>query len=62
MLRSLIPERAQVILWADRGFDRTELARACQELDFRYPVRIKPEVRVEGPSYRGRLLDIPANN
>src|SRR5206468_1129491 len=59
LLRDMIPAGYPVILLADRGFGRTELARPCQGLKFRYLVRIKPDVWVEGPQYTGQLLDLP---
>jgi hypothetical protein len=58
-LRDLIPRGVPVILLADRGFGRTELAKLCRQLDFRYVVRIKPDVWVEGPAYRGLLKKYP---
>jgi hypothetical protein len=61
LLRHLIPDGVPVILLADRGFGRTELARLCQGLGFRYAIRIKPDVCVEGPTYRGNLLDYPVH-
>src|SRR5262249_15435298 len=60
LLRTMIPDDVPVILLADRGFGRTELAKVCQQLRFRYAIRIKPDVYVEGPTYRGKLLDYPA--
>jgi hypothetical protein len=59
LLRTMIPAGYPVILLADRGFGRTELAKLCQELKFRYLVRIKPDVWVEGPQFTGELLDLP---
>ena len=59
LLRTLIPEGVPVILLADRGFGRTELAKVCQQLGFRYAIRIKPDVYVEGAQYRGNLQDYP---
>lgn len=59
LLRDLIPTGVPVILLADRGFGRTELAKVCQYLGFRYVIRIKPDVWVEGVSYRGNLKDYP---
>jgi hypothetical protein len=59
LLRDLIPEEVEVILLADRGFGRTELARTCQRLRLRYLIRITPDVWVECPSYRGNLKDYP---
>src|SRR5262249_12086462 len=58
---TLLPEGVPVILLADRGFGRTELARTCQQLGFRYAIRIKPDVCVEGPTYRGNLKDDPVH-
>ena len=59
LLRSLIPQSLPVILLADRGFGRTELARTCQELGIHYVIRISPEVWIEHSTFRGRLLDYP---
>lgn len=59
LLRDMIPDSVEIILLADRGFGRTELARTCQQLGFRYVIRIKPDVWIQCPSYRGRLLDYP---
>jgi hypothetical protein len=59
LLRDLIPSGVPVILLADRGFGRTELAKVCRQLDFRYVVRIKPDVWVEGPQYCGLLQKYP---
>jgi hypothetical protein len=61
LLRDLVPTGVPVILLADRGFGRTELGRLCQQLGFRYVIRIKPDVWVEGPSYRGLLEDYPVH-
>jgi hypothetical protein len=51
--RSLIPESVPVVILADRGFGRAEWAAVCQELGFRYMVRIKPAVTVAGAISRG---------
>jgi len=59
LLRTMIPDHLEVVLLADRGFGRTELARTCQQLGFRYLVRIKPDVWIDCPSYQGKLLDYP---
>jgi len=62
LLRTMIPESVPVILLADRGFGRTELARLCQDqLHFHYIVRISPDVWVDGRSWRGKLLDLPVH-
>ena len=34
------------MILADRGFGRAEWAAVCQELEFGYVVRIKPDVTV----------------
>jgi hypothetical protein len=60
-LRDMLPEGVSVIVLADRGFGRTELARICQELRLRYVIRIKPDVWVETRDFRGTLRDYPAH-
>jgi hypothetical protein len=60
LLRSLIPHDVQVVLLADRGFGRSELARTCQRLGFHYVIRIEPDVWIECPSFRGKLSDYRA--
>ena len=59
LLKSLLPEWITVILVADRGFGRTELARTCQQMGFHYVIRIKPDVHVECPEFRGKLDLLP---
>lgn len=59
VLRSMIPNRQKVIILADRGFGRTELARFCQDQHFDYIIRINPDVHVRCDSYKGKLLDYP---
>jgi hypothetical protein len=59
LLRTLIPQDVKVVLLADRGFGRSELARTCQRLGFHYVIRIKPEVYVECSGFRGKLSDYP---
>ena len=59
LLRALVPDPLKVVILADRGFGRAEWAAVCQELKFRYVVRIKPQVRVSGARYRGRLNEYP---
>lgn len=61
LLRDLIPPGVPVLLLADRGFGRTELARVCQQLGFRYLIRIKPDVWVQGRAYTGLLQDFPVH-
>ena len=59
LLATMLPPGVKVVLLADRGFGRTELARTCEGLKFRYLIRIKPDVRVSHPSYTGRLDEYP---
>ena len=61
VLRSMIPAEVKVILLADRGFGRTELARFCQRHGFSYVIRIQPNVRVRCASFTGKLLDYPVH-
>jgi hypothetical protein len=58
-LRTLIPERVPVVILADRGFGRVEMARACTNFRFRYLIRIKPDAWVEHPTFRGQLKNYP---
>lgn len=59
LLLTMLPPGVRIILLADRGFGRTELARTCHELGIHYLIRIKPDVCVNHPSYRGNLRDYP---
>ncbi len=59
LLVTMLPTGVKVILLADRGFGRTELAKTCAELSICYLIRIKPDVRVSHPSYTGRLDEYP---
>lgn len=59
LLRTMIPESLEVVILADRGFGRAEWAATCQELGFRYLVRIKPQVTVACARYRGVLSLYP---
>jgi hypothetical protein len=59
VLRSMVPAGQKVILLADRGFGRTELARFCQRHGFEYVVRIQPNVHVRCAGFSGKLLDHP---
>jgi hypothetical protein len=59
LLRSMIPQDIAVIVLADRGFGRTEFARVCQQNKLNYVIRIRPEVWIESPRYRGNLQDYP---
>jgi hypothetical protein len=61
VLRSMIPQQVKVILLADRGFGRTELARFCQNHGFSYVIRIQPKVYVRCASFTGKLIDYPVH-
>lgn len=58
-LKDLLAPSARVIILADRGFGRAEWAAVCQELGFRYVVRIKPDVTIACSRYRGVLRKYP---
>ena len=59
LFRTLVPDHLTVVLLADRGFGRAEMARLCWQLKFRYLIRIKSDVRIVHPSYQGLLHDYP---
>jgi hypothetical protein len=59
LLRSLVPAGVRIILLADRGFGRAELAKTCRQIGVSFVIRIKPDVRVHHRRYRGRLDDFP---
>jgi len=61
VLRDMIPQQVNVILLADRGFGRTELARFCQTHGFRYVIRIQPNVHVRCATFSGKLIDYPVH-
>jgi len=59
LLRTLIPAGVPVILLADRGFGRVEMARACTNFRFRYLIRIKPDAWIAHPTFCGKLKNYP---
>jgi hypothetical protein len=59
LLKSLLPAGVEVIILADRGFGRAELARACRQIGLHFVIRIKPDAGVRHPRYRGLLRDYP---
>jgi hypothetical protein len=59
VLRQMIPPTVKVILLADRGFGRTELARFCQRYGFHYVIRIKTKVWIKTEGFAGNLKDYP---
>lgn len=58
-LRTMVPDSAQVVLLADRGFGRAEMARECQKRGFSYVLRIRPDVYVRHGEFTGKRLDLP---
>ena len=60
LLRSLVPERVRIILLADRGFGRTELARTLLGMvNVSFVIRIKPQVKVGHKTFTGKQVDYP---
>src|SRR5262245_3866893 len=60
LLRSLVPDRVRIILLADRGFGRTELARTLLGLtNVSFVIRVKAKVKVRHPKFTGKLVDYP---
>jgi hypothetical protein len=59
LLRASVPAGVRVIVLADRGFGRAELAKTCHGLGLSFVFRIKPDVRVRHPRFRGLLADFP---
>jgi hypothetical protein len=60
LLRALVPDRVRIILLADRGFGRTELARTLSGLvNVSFVLRVKPQVKVQHPKFTGKLVDYP---
>jgi hypothetical protein len=56
---TLTPEGVRVILPADRGFGRAEMARARMNFRFRYLIRTKPDAWIEHPTFQGELKNYP---
>lgn len=59
LLKDMLPPHVRVIVLADRGFGRGEMARFCRQIGFHYVIRIRPDVWVRCPGFRGKLLDYP---
>ncbi len=59
LLRSMVPLSTQVVVLADRGFGRAEMARECQKLKFDFLIRVRPDVYVQHEQYTGKLMDLP---
>jgi len=60
LLRCLVPDRVRILLLADRGFGRAELARALAGMvNVSFVLRVKPQVVVRHPKFAGKLTDYP---
>jgi len=59
VLRTMVPPGSRLVLLADRGFGRAEMARQCQRLGFDYLIRIQPTVYVAGEAFTGVLDRYP---
>ena len=57
-LRSMVPESTQIVILADRGFGRAEMARECQKLEFNYIIRIEPKAYVKAHGFAGNLIKL----
>jgi hypothetical protein len=57
--RTMVPKSTQVVLLADRGFGRAEMARQCQTLGLGYILRIQPKVFLRNRRFHGLLKDWP---
>jgi hypothetical protein len=59
LFRTMVPKSTEVVILADRGFGRAEMARECQKLNFDYVIRIEPRVYVKSRGFTGNLIDLP---
>jgi hypothetical protein len=59
VLRTMIPESVQLVILADRGSGRADMARDCQKLGVFYIICIEPTVYIKGHDFAGRLRDSP---
>ncbi len=50
-----LPKKAKVVILADRGFGKTDLAKHCDSLGLDYLIHIKPDVHVKCQRYSGLL-------
>lgn len=50
-----LPKGLKVVVPADRGFGKTDLAKHCQELGLDYLIRIQPNVRIRCERHTGLL-------
>ena len=59
LLKDMLPAHVRVIVLADRGFGRADMARFCRQIGFHYVIRIRPDVWIRCSGFRGKLLDYP---
>jgi hypothetical protein len=59
LFRTMVPKTTEVVILADRGFGRAEMARECQKLSFGYVIRIEPRVYINSRGFTGNLIDLP---
>jgi hypothetical protein len=59
LLRSMVPASTEIIILADRGFGRAEMARTLHKMGFSYIIRIQPEVWIKHERFSGRLSQLP---
>ncbi len=55
LLKALLPKRTHVVIVADRGFARTELAPTLQEIGLGYVIRVSGQVTFVSHRRRGPL-------
>ena len=55
LLKSLLPKGTDVVIVADRGFGRAELARTLQTLGLGYVIRVRGDVHFAGEGHTGAL-------
>lgn len=58
-LKAALPAGVGIVILADRGFGRAELAAQCQRLGMGYLVRVCPDVTVKAGGWRGVLRHYP---
>jgi len=59
LFRTMVPKSTKVVILADRGFGRAEMARECQKLDFGYIIRFEPKAYIRAHGFTGSLAFLP---
>jgi len=59
VFRTMVPESTKIVILADRGFGRAEMARQCQKLKFNYIIRVEPKVYIKAHGFAGNLTSLP---